>query len=98
MDQPQIVFRGGSRTNQMLTPRPGIDTVAPEGLTPGLSVEETLQDALEERNKKAQKIDRSKLKPPLAYFADDANVKGGRLGHGVITPVDATGRVDHAAL
>ena len=57
-----------------------------------------MEDALKNGNKKAQKLDLSKLKLPLAYFPDNPEVEGGRRGHGVITPVDATGRVDHVAL
>jgi hypothetical protein len=93
-----FVFRGGSRTNEGLTPRPVADTTPSAGQLPGLSVEDQLSDALGDRNRKAQKLDVSKLKPPLAYIADDP-ATGGRSGHGVITPVDAaTGQVDIAAL
>lgn len=97
-DEAMMFFRGGSRTNSALTPRPGKDTVAPVGLTPGLSIEATLEDALKDGNKKAQKLDLTKLKLPLAYVPDSPEVDGGRRGHGVITPVDLTGRVDIVAL
>jgi len=98
INRPRIVFRGGSRTNQALTPRRGSDTAAPAGLTPGLSVEDTLKDALDSGNKKAQKLDLSKLRWPLAYFPDNPEAEGARRGHGVITPVDDKGRVDLVAL
>jgi hypothetical protein len=94
----EIVFRGGSRTNSMLTPRAARDTIAPAGLTPGLSVEDVLEDALEDGNKKAQKLDLAKLKLPLAYFPDNPAVENARKGHGVITPVNAEGQVDFNAL
>jgi hypothetical protein len=42
-------------------------------------------------------LDVSRLRPPLAYIPDDVG-KGGTPGHGVITPVDASGKVDQAAL
>ena len=93
MADGRIVFRGGTRTNQALTPRPGVDTAAPVGQTPGLSVENTLEAALGEGQKKAQKLDVTKLKWPLAFVPDDP-ARGGRDGHGVITPVDADGQVD----
>jgi hypothetical protein len=70
----------------------------PAGLFPGLSVEDELGDAIDDRNKKAQKLDLSKLQPPLAYFPDDPMVEGGRIGHGVIAPVSENGGVDVAAL
>ncbi len=98
MEKRKIVFRGGSRTNQALTPRPSADTVAPPGLTPGLSVEDALEAAADHAKKKAQKLDVSKLKLPLAYFPDNPEVEGGRSGHGVIVPVDDEGRVDLVAL
>lgn len=93
MGEGKIVYRGGSRTNQALTPRPGADTTAPEGQTPGLSVFESMSG----ERKKAQKLDVSRLRPPLAYVADDVT-KGGIPGHGVIVPVDADGNVDQTAL
>lgn len=93
MGDGKIGYRRGSRTNQALTPRPGADTVAPEGQTPGLSV----YDSMSGERKKAQKLDVSRLRPPLAYVADDVT-KGRIPGHGVIVPVDANGRVDQAAL
>ena len=98
VDAGKAIFRGGSRANASLTPRPGKDTTARPGLTPGLSVEDVLDDALRGGNRKAQKLDLSKLQLPLAYFPDDPAAVGGRRGHGVIAPVDAVGRVDLAAL
>src|SRR5579859_4754864 len=98
MSGKRMVYRGGSRTNQALTPRAGVDTVAPNGLTPGLSVEDKLEDALGEKNRKAQRLDLEKLKRPLIYVPDNPGIEGGRSGHGVITPVDDQGRVDHAVL
>jgi hypothetical protein len=93
-----ICFRVGSRTNQALTPRPGADTVAAAGLTPGLSVEAQLEDALSSENRKAQKIDLTRLRLPLAYFPDPVGVEGARPGHGVIAPVGDEGLVDMAVL
>src|SRR5437879_4574003 len=97
MAEGRIVFRGGSRTSQALTPRPGKDTTAPKGQAPGLSVEDVLEDALGDGHKKALKLDLSRLKPPLAYFPDDPS-NGGRRGHGVIAPTDANGQLDQASL
>jgi hypothetical protein len=88
----KVVFRGGSATNQALTPRPGRDTVAPSGQQPGLSVEDAMPAA-----GKAQGIAVDLLKPPLMYFPDDF-AKGGTQGHGVIAPTDGSGNVDQTAL
>src|SRR4051794_15773772 len=88
----KVVFRGGSATNQALTPRPARDTVGGPGQNPGLSVEDAAPI-----NRKAQKIDVSRLRSPLAYFPDDS-AQGGRQGHGVIAPADPSGNVDQAAL
>lgn len=82
----------------MLTPRPGTDTKARAGLTPGLSVNDTLEAALDDKNKKAQKLDLSRLQPPLKYFPDNPEAEGAEEGHGVIAPVDADCRVDQAVL
>lgn len=98
MENKKIVFRGGSRTNSNLTPRPDSDTRATAGLFPGLSVEDALEDALDGGNKKAQKLDLARLRLPLVYFPDDPSVEGGRRGHGVITPVNSQGQVDLVVL
>src|SRR6184192_4083058 len=89
-----FIFRRGTRTAKNLTPRPGKDTVAQAGQVPGLSAYEGLELAVGE---KAQKIDLSLLKPPLAAVADDAS-HGGEPGHITITVLDAAGNVDQQRL
>ena len=59
---PKIVYRGGSRTPDNLTPRPGIDTQ-------GLSTFVTLELAVQPGGK-AQAIDLSRLPAPLAGVPD----------------------------
>ena len=59
---------------------------------------DTLEAALADKNKKAQKLDLSRVRAPLKYFPDDPEEEGAEEGHGVIAPVDADGGVDQAAL
>ena len=92
MAKAAIVYRCGSATDDALTPRPGKDTVAPHGQRPGLSVYEDLPAD----GRKAQMIDVTALASGLAYLPDDP--QSGLAGHGVITPVTASGAVDSAAL
>jgi hypothetical protein len=92
MGTRRFVFRRGSATNQALTPRQKIDTVARPGSAGGLSVTDELKGV-----DKAQRIDVDRLKAPLRYFPDDISA-GGEAGHGVIAPANVTGDVDQAAL
>src|SRR5690348_8287992 len=89
-----FIFRRGTRTAKNLTPRPGKDTAAPAGQVPGLSAYEALELAMGE---KAQKIDLSLLKPPLAAVPDDPS-QGGEAGHITITVLDPAGNVDQQRL
>lgn len=59
---PKIVYRGGSRTPDNLTPRPGIDRQ-------GLSTFETLELTVRPGGK-AQVIDLSRLPAPLVGVSD----------------------------
>lgn len=84
-----IVYRLGSATDDALTPRLK-DTTAGPGQKPGLSVERDGPGP----GLKPQKIDVSLLeKNGLGLFEDDP-LQGGRVGHGVIAPVDVRGEVD----
>ncbi len=93
MGNASVVFRLGSVRDDALTPRPGKDTSAVTGQKPGLSV--FLEYPLDRR---AQKIEVSRLAGSgLRYFPDDPT-KGGESNHGVIAPEDAFGEVDQALL
>jgi hypothetical protein len=59
---PKIVYRGGSRTPDNLTPRPGLDIQ-------GLSTFETLELTVQPGGK-AQVVDLSRLQAPLVGVAD----------------------------
>jgi hypothetical protein len=85
--QAGIVYRAGSHTADNCTPRPGLDTVHPAGL----STYTTIERALERGGKKAQTIDLARLPPTLAGFMDEE-------GHVAIVPVDPDGKVDFCQL
>jgi hypothetical protein len=87
-----FVYRRGSLTARNFTPRPEKDTEGREGQEPGLST----QDDVPGGEGKAQKIDVSKLKPPLCAIADDP--AKGTPGHVAIVPVDEEGKVDQKLL
>lgn len=80
---PRLVYRGGSKTPDSLTPRPGIDTS-------GLSTFDSLEGAVKP-GAKAQVIDTTKLKSLSAV--PDAPPPG----HVSITPGTEAGVVDWAA-
>ena len=90
MDSPmaRLVYRGGSPTDDNLTPRPNRDIAGRAGQAPGLSTWETLERAVVPGGK-AQVIDLDALKAPLADFPDDPT-RGGSPGHLSI----ATGVID----
>jgi hypothetical protein len=93
MEIGKIVYRRGSATDKALTPRPK-DLESPPGSNPGLSVNESPPGP----GIKAQKIDIQRLLDSgLAFFPDDPS-QGGIEGHGVIAPIDATGKVDASLL
>lgn len=89
-----LVYRRGAATARNFTPRQGTDTVGKPGKSPGLSVWDHVQLA---RREKAQVIELTLLRPPLAAIPDDP-ATGGDVGHFSIAPVDASGRVDLQAL
>ena len=91
---PRLVYRRGRLTERTFAPRPGIDTVARPGQTPGLSTFETLSLR---RGEVAQVVDVALLQPPLRAVPDDT-AAGGTPGHVSITPVDAAGCVDQQLL
>ncbi|MGD0542640.1 MAG: hypothetical protein ABSB33_14090 [Tepidisphaeraceae bacterium] len=93
MATARTVYRLGSATDDALTPRvKDIETLP--GQKPGLSVEVVGPGP----GQKAQKVDVTVLaENGLAFFVDDPS-SGGREGHGVISPVDASGKVDQALL
>ena len=88
----RLVYRGGSPTDDNLTPRPDRDIDGRSGQAPGLSTWETLEHAAIPGGK-AQVIDLDALKMPLAAFPDDPT-RGGSVGHLSIAPVDSTGAID----
>lgn len=87
-----FVYRRGSLTARTFTPRKATDTTARTGASPGLSTWETLEAGI-----KGQRIDLSRLRPPLAAFADDP-AEGGDAGHVAIAPVDESGAIDQQML
>jgi hypothetical protein len=87
-----FVYRRGALTPKNFTPRPQRDTAGREGQEPGLSTEEAIPGG----EGKAQKIDVSKLKPPLCAIADDP--AKGTPGHVAIVPVTGEGKVDQKLL
>jgi hypothetical protein len=89
-----FILRRGARTVKNLTPRLGKDTTPQPGQVPGLSANEAVELAVGE---KAQKIDLSRLKFPLAAIPDDPS-QGGESGHITITVLDSTGNVDQKLL
>jgi hypothetical protein len=89
-----IVYRSGALTRDNFTPRPERDTQSRPGQEPGLSTFESFESG---SGRKYQKIDLSRLKPPLQGFPDDP-AQGGTPGHVSIAPADAAGKVDQEQL
>lgn len=92
----RLVFRGGTSTDDNLTPRPGKDTVSNQGRSPGLSVWEHLAMSTAPGGK-AQLIDLDLLGGELAAFADDPTT-GGDPGHFVIAPIRRDRSIDQDLL
>ena len=93
----RIVYRGGSDTDDNLTPRSGRDEQGKPGRTPGLSAFVAIGQAVEPGGK-AQGIDLDQLAVPLRPFYDDPNLEGGVMGHLSIAPATPDGRVDRTLL
>ena len=92
-----LVYRGGSPTDDNLTPRPGADTTVRDGQAPGLSVFTTIEAAVGPGGK-AQLIDLDLLVFPLMGFPDDPIQEQGDAIHISICPADEGGRPDLAKL
>jgi hypothetical protein len=93
----RLVYRGGSATDDNLTPRPGRDTITKPGQSPGLSAFIDLESAVEPGGE-AQVIDLDLLAEPLRDFADLVGVEGSVAGHISIAPVTGEGHVDQVLL
>ena len=87
-----IVYIWGNLTPDNFTPRPSKDTLGRPGQKPGLSASSMIPPG-----RKAQGVDISKLKPPLAACPDDPS-RGGTPGHFSIAPTDKEGEVDIRSL
>lgn len=90
---PRLVYRGGSATDDNLTPRAPADTAGDGGQSTGLSVFAALEQAVSPGGK-AQVFDLELLEHPLHAFADDPAAAGGVAGHVTIAPVTAAGEID----
>jgi hypothetical protein len=93
----RIVYRGGSDSDDNLTPRPGQDERGLPGQSPGLSVFAAIELAVEPEGK-AQKIDVDQLEEPLRAFPDDPELEGGIVDHLSIAPATLDGQVDPVLL
>lgn len=93
----RLVYRGGSLTADNFTPRTGKDTEPRPGVSPGLSVFTTLEQAVDPGGK-AQRIDLDRLSPPLQGFPDDATLEYGSEGHLSIAPTRDDGTIDSGLL
>jgi hypothetical protein len=93
----RLVYRGGSRSVDNLTPRLGTDTTGHPGKSPGLSVFTSLEHAAEP-GEKAQVFDLDLLKPPLQAFPDDPTLEGGEEDHVSIAPATSEGELDEKLL
>ncbi len=92
-----FIYRSGALTKDNFTPRPGRDTLGRDGQQASLSTFRTLEALGLKAGAKAQKIDGSKLMPPLQLFPDDPS-RGGTTGHISVAPIDSNGHVDQALL
>jgi hypothetical protein len=93
----RIVYRGGSDSDDNLTPRPGQDEQGQPGRAPGLSVFSNIDEAVEPGGK-AQGIDLDQLGEPLRPFPDDPKLEGGVSGHLSIAPATSQGELDRSLL
>jgi hypothetical protein len=89
---PTFVYRGGSATDDNLTPRLGRDTSGKPGQAPGLSTFETIEQAAS-HGSKAHVIDLDLLAAPLRGYRDQVD-QGGTEGHVSIAPSDESGGID----
>jgi hypothetical protein len=90
---PNVVYRGGSQTDDNLTPRPEKDLETRKGRAPGLSAFDRIEMAVEPGSK-VQGIDLKRLGDPLRAFPDDPEKEGGVMGHLSIAPVQSDGTID----
>jgi hypothetical protein len=93
----KIVYRAGSDSDDNLTPRPEQDEKTQPGQSPGISVFEKIELAVEPGGK-AQGIDIDQLCQPLMAIPDNPDEAGGIAGHFSIAPVKLDGRVDSELL
>ena len=96
---PRIVYRGGSDSDDNLTPRPKDVELERDktGRSPGLSVFASIDQAVEP-GAKAQGIDLDEIDEPLRPFPDDSSLEGGVVGHLSLAPVTAEGQIDQILL
>lgn len=90
---PNIVYRGGSQTDDNLTPRPEKDLEISPGRAPGLSAFDQIEMAVGP-GAKAQGIDVGRLGGLLWAFPDDPEKEGGVMGHLSIAPIQQDRTID----